>query len=64
MRRLMNVIAGGRADPKPLVTHRFPLDEIEAAYGLFANQRDGVPEGRDRAVEGRSLEIARFISSG
>lgn len=42
MRRLMNVIAGGRADLKPLVTHRFPLDEIEAAYDLFANQRDGV----------------------
>ncbi len=25
-----------------LVTHRFGLDEIEEAYDLFANQRDGV----------------------
>jgi threonine dehydrogenase-like Zn-dependent dehydrogenase len=42
MRRLMNVIASGRADLKPLVTHRFRLDDIEAAYDLFANQREGV----------------------
>lgn len=25
-----------------LITHRFKLDEIEEAYELFANQRDGV----------------------
>jgi threonine dehydrogenase-like Zn-dependent dehydrogenase len=42
MRRLMSVIEGGRLDLRPLVTHRFKLDEIEAAYDLFANQRDGV----------------------
>jgi threonine dehydrogenase-like Zn-dependent dehydrogenase len=42
MRRLMDVVSSGRADLKPLVTHRFRLDEIEAAYDLFANQRDGV----------------------
>ncbi|MGB3719536.1 MAG: NAD(P)-dependent alcohol dehydrogenase [Hyphomicrobiaceae bacterium] len=42
MRRMMNVIASGRADLKPLVTHHFKLDEIETAYELFANQRDGV----------------------
>ncbi|MGQ0578734.1 MAG: NAD(P)-dependent alcohol dehydrogenase [Betaproteobacteria bacterium] len=42
MRRLMNVVAGGRLDLKPLVTHRFKLDQIEQAYELFANQRDGV----------------------
>jgi threonine dehydrogenase-like Zn-dependent dehydrogenase len=42
MRRLMDVIASRRADLKPLVTHRFKLDQIEAAYELFANQRDGV----------------------
>ncbi len=39
---MMNVIASGRADLKPLVTHHFKLDEIETAYELFANQRDGV----------------------
>ena len=42
MRRLMDVIASGRVDLKPMVTHRFKLDQIEAAYELFANQRDGV----------------------
>ena len=42
MRRLMSVIGSGRADLKPLVTHRFKLDEIERAYELFSNQRDGV----------------------
>jgi threonine dehydrogenase-like Zn-dependent dehydrogenase len=42
MRRLMDVVASGRVDLKPLVTHRFKLDEIEAAYDLFAHQRDGV----------------------
>lgn len=42
MQRLMNIIAGGRVDLKPLVTHRFKLDQIEQAYDLFANQRDGV----------------------
>lgn len=42
MRRLMATIASGRLDTRPLVTHRFLLDDIEAAYALFAHQRDGV----------------------
>jgi alcohol dehydrogenase len=42
MRRLLNVVASGRVDLKPLVTHRFKLDDIEAAYELFSHQRDGV----------------------
>lgn len=42
MRRLMNVIMGGRVDLEPLVTHRYRLDDIEAAYELFMNQEDGV----------------------
>lgn len=42
MRRLMEVIAAKRLDTQPLVTHRFKLSEIEQAYDLFANQRDGV----------------------
>lgn len=42
MRRLMSVIAAERFDARPLVTHRYRLDDIEAAYELFANQRDGV----------------------
>jgi threonine dehydrogenase-like Zn-dependent dehydrogenase len=42
MRRLMEVIASHRVDLKPMVTHRFKLEQIEAAYELFANQGDGV----------------------
>lgn len=42
MRRLMNVVAAGRVDLKPLVTHRFKLDQIDQAYDLFAHQGDGV----------------------
>lgn len=42
MRRLINVVASGRVDLQPLVTHRFKLDEIEKAYELFGSQRDGV----------------------
>jgi alcohol dehydrogenase len=42
MRRLMNVVASGRVDLKPLVTHRYRLDDIVEAYDLFSHQRDGV----------------------
>jgi len=42
MRRLLGVVASGRADLRPLVTHRFSLDRIEEAYDLFGHQRDGV----------------------
>ncbi|MCP8940305.1 NAD(P)-dependent alcohol dehydrogenase [Alsobacter sp. SYSU M60028] len=42
MRRLMEVVASGRADLGALVTHRYKLDDIEAAYDLFSHQRDGV----------------------
>ncbi|MBA3539535.1 MAG: NAD(P)-dependent alcohol dehydrogenase [Deltaproteobacteria bacterium] len=42
MRRLMNVVRAKQFPFRDLVTHSFKLDEIEAAYELFANQRDGV----------------------
>jgi threonine dehydrogenase-like Zn-dependent dehydrogenase len=42
MRRLMNVVASGRIDLGVMVTHQFKLENIVAAYELFANQRDGV----------------------
>ncbi len=35
-------ILSRRVDLQPLVTRRFKLDQIEEAYDLFANQRDGV----------------------
>ncbi len=42
MERLMRLVASGRFDPTPLITHRFTLDEIVEAYDLFSNRRDGV----------------------
>jgi threonine dehydrogenase-like Zn-dependent dehydrogenase len=42
MRRLMALVANRRVDLTPLVTHQFPLDDIEEALELFSQQRDGV----------------------
>jgi alcohol dehydrogenase len=42
MRRLMNLVQSGRFDPTPLLTHRFPLDEIVEAYHIFGDRLDGV----------------------
>jgi len=42
MRRLMSVVAAKRFPFRDLVTHPFRLADIEAAYDLFSNQRDGV----------------------
>jgi len=42
MRRLMTMVEHGRVDLTPLVTHRFALDDIQAAYDLFSHQQDGV----------------------
>jgi threonine dehydrogenase-like Zn-dependent dehydrogenase len=42
MRKLMELVRHGRLDLSPLITHHFSLDQIEEAYELFGNQRDGV----------------------
>ena len=42
MRRLMNIVAAKRFPFRELITHPFRLADIEAAYDLFAHQRDGV----------------------
>jgi len=42
MRRLMNVVASGRFSPRRLLTHSYGLGQIEEAYELFSQQRDGV----------------------
>jgi threonine dehydrogenase-like Zn-dependent dehydrogenase len=42
MRRLLNLVATGRFDPTPLITHRFALDDINQAYELFGSRADGV----------------------
>src|SRR3954471_14825681 len=40
MRRLMELVAHGRIDLSPLLTHRFMLDDIQDAFDLFSHQRD------------------------
>lgn len=42
MRRLMSMVETGRFDPTPLITHRYSLDQIVAAYDLFGSRQDGV----------------------
>jgi threonine dehydrogenase-like Zn-dependent dehydrogenase len=42
MRRLMSMIEHRRVDLTPLVTHKFALDDIDAAFDLFSHQRQGV----------------------
>ena len=32
----------GRIDTTPLITHRFPLSDIDEAYRIFENKLDGV----------------------
>lgn len=39
---VLNLIAQGKIDTTPLITHRFPLSRIDAAYRLFENKEDGV----------------------
>jgi alcohol dehydrogenase len=41
MRRLMEVVKGGRVDLTPLLTHSFSLDEIEEGYRVFGERIDG-----------------------
>ena len=39
---LLQLIAAGELDTTPLITHIFPLAEIDAAYALFEGKRDNV----------------------
>lgn len=38
----LRLIAEGKLDTLPLITHAYPLSRIEEAYALFENRRDGV----------------------
>ena len=39
---ILRLIAQGKIDTTPLITHRFPLSEIDEAYRIFENRLDGV----------------------
>ena len=38
----LRLIAEGKLDTEPLITHTYPLSRIEEAYELFENRRDNV----------------------
>ena len=38
----LQLIAEGKINTEPLITHTYPLSKIEEAYNLFENKRDGV----------------------
>jgi 2-desacetyl-2-hydroxyethyl bacteriochlorophyllide A dehydrogenase len=42
MRRLIEMVRRGKLDLRPLLTHRFKLDEIKEAYRVFGERLDGV----------------------
>ena len=39
---VLHLIEQGKIDTTPLITHRFPLNQIEEAYRIFENKEDGV----------------------
>lgn len=39
---ILRLIEQGKIDTTPLITHRFPLNEIEEAYRVFENRLEGV----------------------
>ena len=39
---ILELIAAGALDTTPLITHTYPLAEIDRAYQLFEERRDGV----------------------
>lgn len=39
---IMQLIAEGKIDTTPLITHRFPLSRIQEAYRMFARREDNV----------------------
>jgi len=39
---VLRLIEEGKIDATPLITHRFPLNEIEEAYRIFENKLEGV----------------------
>lgn len=39
---ILELIASGKIDTTPLITHTYPLKDIAEAYDLFENRRDGV----------------------
>jgi threonine dehydrogenase-like Zn-dependent dehydrogenase len=54
--RLIEHIQAGRIDPKQIITHRVPLEEVSDAYHIFSGKLDNciktilIPPGADRTI--------------
>lgn len=42
MERLMRLMVNGKIDPTPMTTHRMSIDQVEEAFDMMANKRDGI----------------------
>lgn len=42
MERLMRLLVNGKIDPTPMTTHRMPIDEVEEAFAMMSEKRDGI----------------------
>ena len=42
MERLLRLIQNDRVDPTKMTTHKFNFDEIDKAFELMKNKKDGV----------------------
>ena len=59
---ILGLIEQGKIDTTPLITHRFPLSDIEEAYRIFENKLDGVIKiavypSEDALIDGVSQRV-------
>ena len=64
----MEMIADGRVDIGPLITHTFSSTEFPKAYDTASNYRDGIIKTmivwNDQGVDAPNLNAGLFTSSG
>lgn len=41
----LDLVSSGKVDLASLITHRFPLDEINSAFGIAARKAEGYVKG-------------------
>ena len=56
---ILRLIEEGKIDTTPLITHRFPLNEIEEAYRIFENKLDGVMKVAVSEKEKKRIRVIR-----
>ncbi len=56
---ILRLIEEGKIDTTPLITHRFPLNEIEEAYRIYENKLDGVMKVAVSERETKGIRVIR-----